>query len=106
MSHIQSYKSFLLLCLLFWGLIRLHTSVLSPFEGPDEVEHFAYMLKLRQTATFPSYDDFETPIRQQIGQPPLYYVMASLFSFPLYTAEGLDAGRVKLNPWAGFNAPA
>lgn len=105
-SQHLSHKRFILLCLLFWGMTRLHTSVLSPFEGPDEVEHFAYVLKLRQTGTFPTYDDFETPIRQQVGQAPLYYVTASLFSLPLYSADGLDAGRVKLNPWVGFSAPA
>ncbi|HEX2623521.1 MAG TPA: hypothetical protein VHL11_25345, partial [Phototrophicaceae bacterium] len=107
MARLSRHRGLVLLCILFWCLVRLNSSVISPFEGPDEPEHLAWILNLRQTGHYPTYADFDTtPIRQQVGQPPLYYTVASIYSTPFYDAGGLNAARVKLNPWIGFHAPA
>lgn len=51
-----------------------------PFEGPDEPQHFAYITWLVQQGNFPPQGDaaWETPMEQEAGQPPLYYLLASL----------------------------
>lgn len=51
-----------------------------PFEGPDEGEHFAYITWLVERDAFPPQGAaaWETPVRQEAGQPPLYYLLASL----------------------------
>jgi hypothetical protein len=51
-----------------------------PFEGPDEGEHFAYITWLVETGTFPPQGAaaWDTPVRQEAGQPPLYYLLASV----------------------------
>jgi hypothetical protein len=100
-STFKPHIPFFLLCVVFFGVVRLHIAVISPFEGPDEGEHFAYILHLRQTGTYPTYEDFSSPIAQQVGQPPLYYTVASLFTAP-YTLANVQAGLVKRNPWYGF----
>ena len=51
-----------------------------PFEGPDEAQHFAYIEWLAEGKGFPPQDDaaWNTAIKQEAGQPPLYYVLASI----------------------------
>ncbi len=51
-----------------------------PFEGPDEGQHFAYVLWLAQGNGLPPQGEeaWQTPIQQEAGQPPLYYLLASL----------------------------
>ncbi|MDT8307086.1 MAG: glycosyltransferase family 39 protein [Anaerolineae bacterium] len=51
-----------------------------PYEGPDEGEHFAYIAWLVAEGSFPPQGAaaWETPVRQEAGQPPLYYLLASL----------------------------
>jgi 4-amino-4-deoxy-L-arabinose transferase-like glycosyltransferase len=51
-----------------------------PFEGPDEGEHFAYITWLVETGSFPPQGAaaWETRVRQEAGQPPLYYLLASV----------------------------
>lgn len=54
--------------------------LLPPFEGPDEPQHFAYVEWLAQGKGFPPQGEaaWDTPVEQEAGQPPLYYLLASL----------------------------
>ncbi|MCP4361963.1 MAG: hypothetical protein GY796_28465 [Chloroflexi bacterium] len=51
-----------------------------PFEGPDESQHFAYILWLADGNGFPPQDEtaWETAIEQEASQPPLFYILASI----------------------------
>lgn len=51
-----------------------------PYEGPDEPQHFAYVLWLAQRNEFPPQGDaaWETPVEQEASQPPFYYLLASI----------------------------
>jgi hypothetical protein len=77
-----SYPRHLLLLALavffFLGLLTLRQT--PPFEGPDEAQHYAYILWLAEGKGFPPQDDtaWETPIEQEASQPPLFYLLASL----------------------------
>ena len=50
------------------------------FEGPDERQHFAYIEWLATGKGFPLQGDaaFDTPVEQEAGQSPLYYLLASI----------------------------
>ena len=65
---------------LFILLGSLYMWVIPPFEGPDEPQHLAYIEWLAEGKGFPPQGDaaWETPIEQEAGQSPLYYMMASL----------------------------
>jgi hypothetical protein len=51
-----------------------------PFEGPDEPQHFAYVMWLADGKGFPPQGEaaWDTPMEQEAGQSPLYYLAASL----------------------------
>ncbi|MCQ3931683.1 MAG: hypothetical protein DPW16_14600 [Chloroflexi bacterium] len=88
----------------FLLVVRVYGWAITPFEGPDEPSHFAYILKVRETGELPDPDaDFDTMIVQQVSQAPLYYVSAALFS-QLRDFGPLDA-EAKGNPWRGYPAP-
>jgi 4-amino-4-deoxy-L-arabinose transferase-like glycosyltransferase len=72
------------LLLLFFFLAFVYLRSFPPFEGPDEPQHFAYITWLRDTGRFPPQGDaaWKTPIEQEAGQPPLYYLLATLVSAP------------------------
>ncbi|MBN2392400.1 MAG: glycosyltransferase family 39 protein [Anaerolineae bacterium] len=64
----------------FIVLTRLHGSATPVFEAPDEVWHYAYVRWLVQGNGLPSLDDNASGANQEAAQPPLYYVVAALFS--------------------------
>lgn len=66
--------------LLFLGLCLLYILSIPPLEGSDEFEHFAHVTWLAQKGTFPPQGQaaWETDVRQEASQPPLYYFLASL----------------------------
>lgn len=99
LAFLQRHISFIILLLIFTGMVLVYSSLLPPFEGPDEPEHVAYVLHLRQTGHLPDFGaDFDTPIRQAVGQAPLYYLTAAVISLPVDAAE-IDGGDVAHNPW-------
>jgi hypothetical protein len=65
---------------LFLLLGILYMWVMPPFEGPDEPQHLAYIEWLAEGKGFPPQGDaaWDTPIEQEAGQSPLYYMLASL----------------------------
>lgn len=50
------------------------------FEGPDERQHFAYIEWLATGRGFPPQGEmaFQTPVEQEAGQSPFYYLLASI----------------------------
>jgi 4-amino-4-deoxy-L-arabinose transferase-like glycosyltransferase len=64
----------------FTLLTILYGYLTPPFEGPDEPEHFAYIVWLAEGRGFPPQGAaaWETPVRQEAGQPPLYYLLAAV----------------------------
>lgn len=65
--------AFILLCAVYvWSI--------PPLEGSDEYEHFAYVTWLIERRSFPIQGEagWNSPVRQESGQPPLYYLLASL----------------------------
>lgn len=65
--------AFLALCLVYvWSI--------PPLEGSDEYEHFAYVTWLIDQRSFPVQGEagWHSSVRQESGQPPLYYLLASL----------------------------
>ncbi len=65
--------AFVLLCAVYvWSI--------PPLEGSDEYEHFAYVTWLIDERRFPIQGEagWNSPVRQESGQPPLYYLLASL----------------------------
>ncbi|MGH2536708.1 MAG: hypothetical protein ACRDHL_04880, partial [Candidatus Promineifilaceae bacterium] len=66
--------------LLFTLLSAYYLASVPPFEGPDEAQHFAYVVWLAEGKGFPPQGDaaWSTDIEQEAGQAPLYYLLASL----------------------------
>lgn len=103
-TRLPKHLPLMVLLVVFVLVVRLYGWAITPFEGPDEPSHFAYVLKVRETSQLPDPDaDFDTTIAQQVSQAPLYYVSAALFSH-LRDFGPLDA-EAKGNPWRGYPAP-
>ncbi len=64
----------------FLALGGLYAWLIPPFEGPDEAQHFAYVVWLAEGRGLPprGADSWQTPLQQEAGQPPLYYALAAL----------------------------
>lgn len=79
-GHPRPYRTAALLLIGVALLIALYSRLTPPFEGPDEPEHFAYVVWLAEGRGFPPQGAaaWDTAVRQEAGQPPLYYVIASL----------------------------
>jgi len=61
-------------------LVGLYSYYTPPFEGPDEPQHFAYITWLAQGKGFPPQGEaaWDTPIQQEAGQSPLYYILGAI----------------------------
>ncbi|MBI5931279.1 MAG: hypothetical protein HY862_18365 [Chloroflexi bacterium] len=101
MLLLKNHRPFLILILIFLGLTTLYAETVPPFEGPDEGEHFAYVMKLTRTGQFPNPEhDLDTPIRQAAAQAPLYYTTAALFT--RLRNFGDWEIHYQTNPWAAY----
>ncbi len=90
---------------LFTCFCLLYMSLIPPFEGPDGPEHIAYLAWLAEGNGFPPQGEiaWETPVRQEAGQPPLYYLAASL---PLRLLRGVEPLAIyRPNPHFPSSAP-
>lgn len=100
----EPLRRLILILALFAGLGVLYIWQVPPFEGPDEAQHFAYIRWLVEQGTFPPQGAaaWDTPVQQEGGQPPLYYLLASL---PARLVDLEDPEAVyRPNPYA-FTAP-
>jgi len=64
----------------FGLLCAIYIWAIPPLEGSDEFEHFAYVTWLIEQKSFPLQGEagWNSLVRQESGQPPLYYWLASL----------------------------
>lgn len=64
----------------FTLLAAIYIWSIPPMEGSDEFEHFAHVAWLAEGKGFPPQGKaaYQTPVRQEASQPPLYYWLASL----------------------------
>jgi hypothetical protein len=76
----RRYAPLLAVLALFACLSLIYTRSVPPFEGPDEPQHYAYVIWLAEGRGLPPQGEegWETPIQQEAGQAPLYYFLASL----------------------------
>jgi hypothetical protein len=97
----KKHLPFIMLLLVFTLSVRLYAWALPAFEGPDEPEHFAYVLKIRQEGTLPHPPtDTYSDIGQEAAQPPLYYAVVAGYSL-LLPLEGELTAKPERNPWQG-----
>jgi hypothetical protein len=84
-------------------LVLLHGAVTPLFEAPDEIWHYAYVRWLAEGHGLPALDSDASGAHQEVAQPPLYYLVASLLSRP-FPDDDLAAVR-RHNPNFGYQAP-
>lgn len=79
-KQLRPTRLLLVILIVYVLLVAWYGSLTPPFEGPDEPQHFAYIEWLAEGKGFPPQGDaaWETDIEQEAGQPPLYYLLASL----------------------------
>ncbi len=77
---LRRHSSLWIILAAFLALAAVYVWAIPPLEGSDEYEHFAYVTWLIEERRFPPAGEagWNTPVRQESGQPPLYYLLASL----------------------------
>lgn len=104
--QIMQHRAFTAIVVAFAILTQAYSAFLPTYEGPDEYQHMAYILLVRQQGRLPHPEfDFDSPVRQESSQPPLYYVTAALYSFALPFDYGNVSSNPPSNPWRGLGAP-
>ena len=73
------------------------------FEAPDEPWHFNYVRYVGEGRGLPSLQDNESGAYQEVGQPPLYYLIAGLVVAPV--GEFNTQGLALHNPGFGYQSP-
>ena len=87
------------------ALTVVQSFTLPVFEGPDEQHHYAYARYLVNHLALPPTsgqlnDDSSTyQVRQEAGQPPLYYTLIALVTAPFSGADDVVQGFVNANPY-------
>ncbi len=91
MSRRERSALFVLLAL-FLLLATVYNVISIPFEAPDEIGHFYYVVYLLQHRQLPVVPASEPPPNYEHEgiQPPLYYASAALFVRALAVPLGLD----------------
>ena len=76
----KSWKYLGSILLAFLLLSSIYNWLIPPFEGPDGPQHFAYVEWLALGKGLPPQGQaaWETPLRQEASQAPLYYLLASI----------------------------
>ncbi len=103
----QGYPKWILLVVLlvFGILVAFYSWQTPPFEGSDAAEHYAYIKWLADGKGFPPQGDaaWDTPMRQEASQPPLYYLLASI---PFLLVDQKDGeAEYRPNPHFPTSAP-
>jgi 4-amino-4-deoxy-L-arabinose transferase-like glycosyltransferase len=84
--------------------LGLTYSVITPiFESPDEPWHFNYVRYVAQGHGLPSMRNNDSGAYQEVGQPPLYYLVAGWVTAP-FQPDDLR-GLALHNPGFGYHAP-
>ncbi len=105
LSKLSIGRRLILVLFLFTGISIWYLLWIPPFEGPDEPEHLAYVSRLAEGRGFPPQGEaaWQTPIRQEASQPPLYYILASLPARLVGTVD--PPAEYRPNPHFPSNAP-
>jgi len=96
----------------FFLLASLYNAVSTPFEAPDEIGHFYYVIHLYQRGRLPVVPtEAPAPNFEHEGvQPPLYYIGAALFLRIVEKPLGVqldDVGApLEFNPYTVCGQPA
>jgi hypothetical protein len=97
----------LFVLLVLYSSLTLAYSLVTPvYEGPDEPMHYAYVRHLTETWRLPPLTEYggNHPAQHETSQPPLYYVIAALFTF--WTPDHGDyATLLERNPHFAYPAP-
>lgn len=96
---LKSTHGLLALSLAFLVLAVIYSFVTPPFESPDEVGHFGYVVHILNTRSLPVQ---RVGMLGEAHQPPLYYVIAALSAMPADLTD--SSGQFRPNPefvWAG-----
>jgi len=91
------------LIFVFLALGLIYTVTVPLFEAPDETWHFNYVRYVAQGHGLPSMLNNDSGAYQEVGQPPLYYLIAGLVTAPV-PANDLS-GLALHNPGFGYHAP-
>lgn len=100
-SNLKTGIGFLLFVFVLLGLI--YTVTVPVFEAPDEPWHFNYVRYVAQGHGLPSMLNNDSGAYQEVGQPPLYYLIAGLVTAPVPTDD--LRGLALHNPGFGYQAP-
>lgn len=101
LGHLKFEIWHLTFVFLILGLI--YTVTIPLFESPDEPWHFNYIRYVAEGRGLPSLLNNDSGAYQEVGQPPLYYLVAALVTAPV-RADDLRA-FVWHNPGFGYHAP-
>ena len=71
------------LLVVFALLGLIYTVTVPVFEAPDEPWHFNYVRYVAQGHGLPSMLNNDSGAYQEVGQPPLYYLIAGLVTAPI-----------------------
>jgi 4-amino-4-deoxy-L-arabinose transferase-like glycosyltransferase len=100
-GHLKFEIGHLIFAFLVLGLI--YTVTVPLFEAPDEPWHFSYIRYVAEGHGLPSLLNNDSGAYQEVGQPPLYYLVAALVTAPV-RADDLR-GMMWHNPGFGYHAP-
>ncbi|MBI4299796.1 MAG: glycosyltransferase family 39 protein [Chloroflexi bacterium] len=92
--------------LLAFVALALSYSVATPiFEAPDELYHYPYVKHIADGKGLPVPGKPDAQMmRQEASQPPLYYLLGALITFPIDT--GPESSLYKTNPHAFVGIPS
>jgi len=104
-SLINSKWAIVIILLGFAIVVGLYSWRTPPFEGSDEPQHFAYIEWFSAGKGFPPQGEaaWDTPVRQEASQPPLYYLLASIPTN--LVNKGVVDAEYRPNPHFPSNAP-
>jgi uncharacterized membrane protein len=99
----RKHWQLLLIIFSFLLLVSIYAATTPPFEGPDEAQHIAYIEWLVREKSFPPQGKaaWDTPLDQEAGQTPLYYLIASIPA----RIVGVDEPTAVYRPNPYFTAP-
>jgi 4-amino-4-deoxy-L-arabinose transferase-like glycosyltransferase len=101
----QEKRPLIAILLIFTLLTGLTSWLIPPFEGPDSPEHFAYIEWLAQGKGWPPQGEaaWDTAVRQEASQPPLYYLLAAAPT--LFIDVAAPPAVYRPNPYFPSSAP-
>jgi 4-amino-4-deoxy-L-arabinose transferase-like glycosyltransferase len=85
---VKKHRWAVLVVLAFFGLAVVYNIKTPIFEAPDELWHYPYVWHIATTRQLPVLELDNPQLWQQEGsQPPLYYVLAALFTATIPTSD-------------------